>query len=359
MRSLKKQLLLLVIVPVILLSVLGSVFSLAYTKDRAILATDNKAKSDLATGEQIIELMYPGPWEVRDGNLYKGQVKISNNFSAVDKIASLTGDTVTIFLGDIRVSTTVREGNGERAIGTRASEPVANSVLKNGQEYLGEANVVGEMYRTAYKPIRDINGKIIGMFYVGIAKNLSDQLIKNSMISMAAITTVLTIIVALGAWFFTQRVIIKPLQEITVGTREMAVGHLHGKINVSSTQEIGELASAFNQMVEAMQNIAVRISKVTGIETAAAPNRPATGIEQVKCSAELPKGLNEVTLNQIIAYIHGNEKTMSAEEVGEGVNITRVTARRYLEYLEKTGQVSVEQKYGTVGRPVKLYKKIS
>lgn len=46
---------------------------------------------------------------------------------------------------------------------------------------------------------------------------------------------------------------------------------------------------------------------------------------------------------------------MSAEEVAEGVGIARVTARRYLEYLEKERKVQLDVQYGGIGRPVNRY----
>ncbi|WP_299428820.1 HTH domain-containing protein, partial [uncultured Meiothermus sp.] len=47
---------------------------------------------------------------------------------------------------------------------------------------------------------------------------------------------------------------------------------------------------------------------------------------------------------------------LSADEVGDRVGVSRVTAWRYLEYLQQTGFVAVEMEYGSVGRPIKRYK---
>jgi response regulator of citrate/malate metabolism len=38
------------------------------------------------------------------------------------------------------------------------------------------------------------------------------------------------------------------------------------------------------------------------------------------------------------------------------VGISRVSARRYLEYLEQTGVAQVRLKYGKTGRPERLYR---
>ncbi|HUW65725.1 MAG TPA: response regulator [Spirochaetia bacterium] len=71
---------------------------------------------------------------------------------------------------------------------------------------------------------------------------------------------------------------------------------------------------------------------------------------------ELPKGLHEVTLKQVMLFLIKQNLPLSAEEVAQATGLARVTARRYLDYLEKTGQVKLEMQYGSVGRPVNRYR---
>ncbi|MDN7245409.1 response regulator [Planococcus shenhongbingii] len=71
--------------------------------------------------------------------------------------------------------------------------------------------------------------------------------------------------------------------------------------------------------------------------------------------AYLPKGLNEFTLNEITANIQAQDGPRSAEEVAGAIGIARVTARRYLDYLEKSGVIRLDVQYGGVGRPVNRY----
>ncbi|MED3724885.1 response regulator [Priestia filamentosa] len=72
-------------------------------------------------------------------------------------------------------------------------------------------------------------------------------------------------------------------------------------------------------------------------------------------SSLLPKGLNEFTLTVIVDYLKKQREPHSAEEVANGVGIARVTARRYLDYLEKTKAVKIDIQYGGVGRPINRY----
>ena len=259
MRSLKHQILLLMLGSLCVLAVSFIVVFGWHMRVRAVDAAIVKANTDLATGMEIINLTNPGPWHVQDGTLYKGQVQISHRTELVDHLADLTDDTVTLFLGDTRVATTVRSANGERAIGTKVSDIVAQTVLKNGQIYLGEANVVGELYQTAYEPIRDINGDIIGIFYVGISRSYAQAYIVYSSIRLALFGLGLTLIVGLVTWFFIQKVVIRPLHEITFGMRDVATEHATEKVNVTGPKEIGDLAVAFNLMVERLEGIALSL----------------------------------------------------------------------------------------------------
>jgi len=42
--------------------------------------------------------------------------------------------------------------------------------------------------------------------------------------------------------------------------------------------------------------------------------------------------------------------------MAQATGLARVTTRRYLDYLEKSGQVKLEMQYGSVGRPVNRYR---
>jgi two-component system response regulator DctR len=75
-----------------------------------------------------------------------------------------------------------------------------------------------------------------------------------------------------------------------------------------------------------------------------------------KSSVDLPKGLHEQTLSQVYNYVSEMNGPKSAEEIGSNVGLARVTARRYLNYLESIGKVEMELTYGTIGRPIQMYR---
>ncbi|KAF1035795.1 MAG: Methyl-accepting chemotaxis protein III [Herbaspirillum frisingense] len=95
------------------------------------------------------------------------------DFSIPDRFTAETAVTATIFAktGDdfVRVSTSLKKENGERAIGTlldRAHPGYA--ALKADKSYSGLATLFGKQYITKYVPMKDAAGQIIGALYVGI-----------------------------------------------------------------------------------------------------------------------------------------------------------------------------------------------
>ncbi|MGP0224984.1 response regulator [Paenarthrobacter sp. NCHU4564] len=68
----------------------------------------------------------------------------------------------------------------------------------------------------------------------------------------------------------------------------------------------------------------------------------------------LPKGCSVETLERVQATLRSASGDLSAAEVAEHLGTSRVSARRYLEYLHDEGAVDVKLKYG-VGRPERRY----
>jgi len=179
-----------------------------------------KAKTDLATGYEILDKEYPGAWHVQGDSLYKGDVLMNDNFYIVDKIGELTGDTVTLFCGDKRVSTNVLK-DGERAVGTVVAENVAQTVLVMGKDYYGEANVVGNWYQTAYTPIKDSSGKIIGIWYVGTSSDFVNKMVFNTLSTIGLVSVLGLLLISILLWQILTRQLVTPLNQLisaAVGT---------------------------------------------------------------------------------------------------------------------------------------------
>ncbi len=72
-------------------------------------------------------------------------------------------------------------------------------------------------------------------------------------------------------------------------------------------------------------------------------------------TSDLPKGLNEFTMEQVYTGLKSEDKAMTAEQLAQKVGMARVTVRKYLDFLSNEGKVHIELQYGNVGRPTRYY----
>jgi len=76
---------------------------------------------------------------------------------------------------------------------------------------------------------------------------------------------------------------------------------------------------------------------------------------QQEAELTLPKGLNDITMKQILDALNDIDGTITSEQLAQNVGMARVTVRKYLDFLANKGRVQIDLKYGTVGRPTKYY----
>ncbi|MDK2784883.1 MAG: two-component system, CitB family, response regulator [Bacillota bacterium] len=85
-------------------------------------------------------------------------------------------------------------------------------------------------------------------------------------------------------------------------------------------------------------------------------DRLVKGVPAGVADPVLPKGLDRYTLDQVQNYLCTRGGALSAQEVAAALGLSRVTVRRYLEYLVEAGEATAELEYVPVGRPVKRYR---
>ena len=245
-----------------ILAVLLSWNAYTTTKSNLIESAQKKLVSDLMLGYEYINEKAPGEWRTENGKLYKGNTLFDNNSELVDRIGTLTGgNTVTFFLGDTRIATNVKKEDGSRAIGTKISPEVGGIVLQKGERYIGRAQVVGNWNQTAYEPIKDAGGTVIGIWYVGVPESPYNSLAWKSALQNISIAALLSIIiVTLGSWLL-RRSIILPLSALTETAHAIANYELKEfEVNRKANDEITDLAQSFTKMTENLRATVQKLS---------------------------------------------------------------------------------------------------
>ncbi len=128
------------------------------------------------------------PFTLPDGGQarLRGGILLNGNEGFIDRISDLVypasnpaladqapdqgldHGVITLFLDNMRISTTLRPFGTGRALGTRASQAVTAQVLGEGRSWHDTAFVVNAWYISAYEPLLDLSGNRIGMLYAGI-----------------------------------------------------------------------------------------------------------------------------------------------------------------------------------------------
>ena len=182
---------------------------------------------------------------------------INNDFTLVDRIKTVAGvDTVTIFLGDQRVSTNVLTEQGKRAIGTRLSAEVGEVVLYKGESFVGPAFVVNQNYITRYDPIYDHQGNIIGILYVGASQERFLRLLTafNRQVALIALASILiTFVLAIPVSGYITRPL-GELRKLVQTSQKVSQGDLSARAPVNVGGEVGLVASSFNTMLDTLQS---------------------------------------------------------------------------------------------------------
>ncbi|MGW0466187.1 response regulator [Streptomyces sp. NPDC003027] len=75
-------------------------------------------------------------------------------------------------------------------------------------------------------------------------------------------------------------------------------------------------------------------------------------------SRELPKGLAAPTAELVDGILRAHPEGLSATECAEAGSLSRVSARRYLEYFAETGRAEITLRYGGTGRPERRYRRL-
>lgn len=141
-------------------------------------------KREASRSSKILEGYFPGSFSLDSASrvningistptLRNGGSVVNLDFSVPDRFSSRSGVMATVFVRSgenlVRVSTSMKNDKGERAIGTslEQSHPAYKSLME-GNPYNGVATIFKREYFTQYNPIKDASGQIIGALYVGI-----------------------------------------------------------------------------------------------------------------------------------------------------------------------------------------------
>lgn len=136
-------------------------------------------------------------------------VTIEGNYKVVNKFQQDCGDIVTIYkkVGDnyVIVTTNLIDDSGKRLEGQNLdTESDAYKAIENGEEFIGEIELLDETYEAAYRPIYNNSKKIVGIYSVAVQKSDALSFVQSSIskiamgfISISVVAFIVSIVIVL------------------------------------------------------------------------------------------------------------------------------------------------------------------
>ncbi|MFF5994561.1 methyl-accepting chemotaxis protein [Lysinibacillus sp. KU-BSD001] len=328
--SIRRKMNVLILSCIFLLIAILAVANYFITKDSMLESANSKLFSDIQVSYNYIDAKIPGEWQIVDGELYKGDVNMVENYEIIDEVGELThGNAFSIFQYDTRINTNVIE-NGDRAIDTKVSEPVKQAVLEQHERYLGSADVLGEPHQAAYDPILNSAGEVIGIWatalpiapYLDIANSAAE---KNILIS-----SIISLLIVLGITVFMKRQVITPINILSGNAKELANLNLNVKLlNPKGKDEIADLANSFNDMRN-------QLKETIGI-VAGSANQVATSSYQLSDSShQTSEAANQVALTMNDLAVGTTTQAEQSERIVVMMQQTIEEVVRSIERAEET-----------------------
>lgn len=241
-----------------------------------VIDTPRSRPKDLDSLENLMALEYARPLYDDKGEisavLYGGTI-INKNYELVDRIKEIVFEddlyrskpvgTVTIFQGDVRVATNVLDKEGARAIGTRLSKKVYDNVLIKNEMWLDRAFVVDEWYLTAYEPIENVKGDVIGVLYAGMLEQPFTDMTRNVFLIFILITATAVFLALVMSIALTGK-ITHPVRHVLDGIDKISSGDLQHRVRTDTAlKELNHLALSFNGMAESLDKKNSQLLAVT------------------------------------------------------------------------------------------------
>ena len=214
---------------------------------------------------QSYDNLMDGSYSLKNGQVYKGNTPLTEDL--LDAIYNKDEVHMTIFYGDTRYLTTIKDSGGNRIVGTKASDAVIDTVLNQGGNYISEGvDIQGVKYFATYEPLK--NGEeIVGILFIGLEQSKIQEVINGLIVHMVVVGSIIAVVL-LAITFVVCLMLVKSIQIVANDLRTLTDGNLNIDCHVkkiNKNDEIDGLADCTNKLAERLREVVDRIQKNSGI----------------------------------------------------------------------------------------------
>ncbi len=227
-------------------------------------AMQGEATAQIETGTAVRFAVRAGAPVYETNGKVAGVISVGyrlDNPKFVDELKEKIGAEFTIFAGDERVNSTIME-NGERIVGTKLDKKIADVVIGQKQQYIGNATLYGKNYTAVYSPILSEDGSTVtGILYSGSDMTETEKKLAEEIFLIVTIAVLAVLLsMPIGAMILKKR-LKAPLEKVVNAAKAIETGVIDESLNlqlqsITSRDEIGSLARSMEGAVRSVNRIA-------------------------------------------------------------------------------------------------------
>lgn len=325
---LRIKILLVALFPMILMAVIVGITAARNMREGMKQEMMYALETEAHSLEQLYNAVNDDAYSVSGDKLMKGSFNVTDETDFLDSLVEGTNMQVTLFYGDTRMATTLKDQSGKRLTGTKADESVARAVTQDGRT-VEDYNITidGEKYYACYAPLKGSGDKVIGMTFAGKPVKQVEALISQRTREIIIVETVM-VLIALVVIFILTRSIQIGLQAAEKAVHSLSNGDLTAVVESKAMRrndELGDMAKGvavlMNQLLEVVNNIRASSEQLLksgtdlsnmASQTSSTADDISKAIEEISQGAvaqadEIEKASHDVdTMGQLIGHIADN-----------------------------------------------------
>ena len=220
--------------------------------------------------KQLLQVSCAGVYEYYAYDLVNSDedVEIDDVFTYdteyIDHLQSMDVD-LTLFKGDTRFLTSIKDDSGKRIEGTKASDAVIQTVIKEGKEFYSDDVVInGKDYYVYYIPLKTPEGKVIGMVFAGKTQEAVQGMLQK-MINIAMMIAGLLLVIFIPLCIYFSNKISKVLKTCSTNIGKLSEGDLGEQEETESIiDETKDLIYSSKVLKDKLDEIIGNIKTVSG-----------------------------------------------------------------------------------------------
>ena len=202
--------------------------------------------------KEELNVAKPGDWTMdANGDVYKGDILMTNNNTVIDEMKEKTGLDYQVFYGTTVIATTVEDESGNRVINQETESEAAKTAYSTGtNQAMEETELHGRQYYGYIVTMENSDGSVVGMV---CAFDESTDIHKEKVqhgIYMAIIALIILIVVIIVSLVRSRRVTVV-IDKVTDALEDLSKGHLEVHVPeeaLARKDEFGTIAESTLQL---------------------------------------------------------------------------------------------------------------